>query len=175
MATAVERTNIIKLVTAMFNAAPGAVYLSELTTYFDASGGTSLQKLSALAVALSNTGAYRTLNPAFQVASEFASVFLTPFGLQANQEAIDFITARFNAGMNKGQIAFEATLAINNSTSAVFADARAILDNKTNVAEYFSVTKMVAQTSISQLTSVLANVTSDPATVTSQRTAFLSQ
>ena len=46
MATAIERTNIIKLVTAMFNAAPGATYLSELVTFFDASGGTQLQKLS---------------------------------------------------------------------------------------------------------------------------------
>lgn len=172
MATAIERTAIIKLVTAMFNAAPGSVYLSELVSFFDASGGTSLQKLSAMATALGNTGAYKTINPTFQVASEFANVFLTQYGLQANQEAIDFITAKFNAGVPKGQIAFEATLALNESTAAAFADARAILNNKTSVAEYFSVTKAIAQTSVSSLQSVLANVTKEPSSVTTANTAI---
>ena len=165
MATTVERTNIIKLVTAMFNAAPGANYLAEQTAFFDAAGGTSAQKLAALGTALGNTAAYVAANPSTQSASAFASAYLTPFGLQANQEAIDFITVRFNAGTPKGLIAYQATLALNSSTAPVFATARAILDNKTNVAEYFSVTKAVAQTDVAVLRTVLSTVTEVASTV----------
>ena len=162
MATQAERLAIIKLTVAMFNAAPGSVYLSELVSFFDASGGTAEAKLQSLARALSETGAYKTINPSFQTATEFASVFLTPFNLQGNAEAVAFITSRF-ATTNKGQIAAEAAIAIANSTSDAFAEARNILVNKGLVAEYFSVTKAIAQTDVSQLTSVLANVTKDTA------------
>ena len=165
--TAQERTNIIKLTVAMFNAAPGAAYLAEFTVAFEGNG----RSLLTLATGLSNTSTYLSLNPASQSASAFATAFLTPLGLQANAEAIAFVTTRFNAGMNKGQIAFEAAVALNDSTAPVFADARAILNNKTSTAETYSVTQGNASTNISALQQAIANVTQDPATVTSSNTA----
>lgn len=166
--TTQERSNIIKLTVAMFNAAPGASNLADMATHFDANG----HSLSGLAVALANTATYKALNPTTQTASEFAAAFLTPLGLQANTEALDFITTKFNAGVNKGQIAYEAALALHNSTSATFAAAKAILDNKSTVAEYYSVTKAIAQTSIGTLQSVISTVTSDTASVTSANAAI---
>lgn len=171
MATAIERTNIIKLVTTMFNAAPGAAYLADFVTFFDGTVGTSAQKLTALSNALASTTAYRTANPSFQLDTEFTSNLLTPFGLQANGEAITFVTTRFNAGMSKGQISNEAMAAIDASTSAAFADAKAILANKAAVAEYYSVTKATVSTSLATLQGVVASVTSAAASVTAANAA----
>jgi hypothetical protein len=166
MATLIERTNILKLVTTMFNAAPGATYLADFVTFFDATGGTSAQKLAALGNALARTGAYQAINPSFQVGNDFAISLLTPFGLQANQDALDFVNARLSAGMSKGQIAAEAMTAIDTSTGTAFADAKAVLANKATVSEYYSVTKATAQLSLAALQSVLVGVTSSAATVT---------
>lgn len=157
-----ERTNIIKLVVGMFNAAPGATYLADLTVAFEANG----RSLSNLAKDLALTPAYKALNPVFQTAAEFATAFLTPLGLQANTVAIDFVTAKFNAGVSKGQIAYEALVALDASTATEFADAKAIVNNKTTVATYYSVTKAVSVTNVGQLQASISTVTKDAASVT---------
>ncbi len=166
--TTAERTNIIKLVVGMFNAAPGATYLAELTVAFEANG----RSLSNLAKDLATTPAYKAINPVFQTAAEFATSFLTPLGLQANTAAIDFVTAKFNAGVSKGQIAYEAIVALNASTATEFADAKAIVNNKTTVAEYYSVTKNITQTNVATLQQVVSTVTKDAASVTAANTSI---
>ena len=166
MASGLERTNIIKLVNLMFNAAPGATYLAELTTIFDATSGTSAQKLTTLANTLSNSIPFLKLNPVFQLASEFANSILNPLGLGANAEAVAFVTAQFNAGQNKGQIILNVGVALDATTNPTFADAKAIINNKAAVSEYYSVTKAVAQTDISQLQAVVSSVTASPSSVT---------
>jgi len=166
--TTAERTNIIKLVVGMFNAAPGATYLAELTVAFEANG----RSLSNLAKDLATTPAYKAINLVFQTAAEFATSFLTPLGLQANTEAIDFVTAKFNAGVSKGQIAYEAIVALNASTATEFADAKAIVNNKTTVAEYYSVTKNITQTNVATLQQVVSTVTKDAASVTAANTSI---
>jgi hypothetical protein len=166
--TTAERTNIIKLVVGMFNAAPGATYLAELTTSFEANG----RSLSNLAKDLALTPAYKAINPVFQTAAEFATSFLTPLGLQANAVAIDFVTAKFNAGVSKGQIAYEAIVALDASTATEFADAKAIVSNKTTVAEYYSVTKNITQTNVATLQQVISSVTKDAASVTTANTSI---
>ena len=164
--TTQERTNIIKLTVSMFNAAPGATYLAELSAFYEGGG----RSLLTLAKSMSNTAIYLGLNPGSQSVSTFATAFLTPLGLQANTEAIEFVTSRYNGGMNKGQIAYEAAVALNDSTAPAFADAKAILNNKTSTAETYSVTQGNASTSISALQQAVASVTADPATVTSSNT-----
>jgi hypothetical protein len=167
--TAAERTNIIKLVVAMFNAAPGATHLADLTVAYQANGSSLLNLAKDLAL----TPAYKALNPVFQTAAEFATAYLTPVGLQANTIAIDFITSKFNAGVSKGQIAFEAAAAINATTDAAFLNAKAILVNKTTVAEDYSVTLGSTQTSIATLQSAISGVTADVATVATVKAANL--
>jgi hypothetical protein len=171
--TATERTQIVELAVLMFNAAPGATYLSQLVSMYEANG----HNLQALAVTLAGTPAYQSLNPNFQVAADFAAAFLTPLGLQADSVAVAFVTSKFNAGESKGQIAFEAFTALNGITSANGAQyqaAKAILLNKTAVAEYYSETLNVAQTNLTVLQTVLSGVTADVASVTAAETALLS-
>jgi hypothetical protein len=171
--TATERTQIVELAVLMFNAAPGATYLSQLVSMYEANG----HNLQALAVTLAGTPAYQSLNPNFQVAADFATAFLTPLGLQADSVAVTFVTSKFNAGESKGQIAFEAFTALNAITSANGAQyqaAKAILLNKTAVAEYYSETLGVAQTNLAILQTAISGVTADSASVTAAENALLS-
>ena len=163
-----ERTNISKLTVAMFNAAPGANYLAELGGAFEANG----RNLLGLAKDLANTGAYLALNPVTQTAAQFAAAFLTPLGLAANAEAQAFVNLKFNAGVSKGQIAYDAAVALDASTAPTFADAKAILANKTLVADYYSSTLAVAGTSIAALQQSIAGVTQDAATVATATAAL---
>ena len=165
--TTQERTNILKLTVGLFNAAPGANYMSEFTSVFEANG----HNLAALAGTLGTTGAFQSLYPNFQTASEFATKFLTTLGLQGNTEAVDFVTAKFNAGVPKAQIIYDAVVALDASTSAEFAAAKAILVNKAAVAENYSVTLAASSTSLAALQGALANVTADPASVTAANAA----
>ena len=165
----VERTNILKLVVAMFNAPPGASYLNEIVSLYQANGN----NLSALAQSLSNTGAYNVLNPKSQIATEFAANFLTPYGLQNNAVAVDFIVSKFNAGVNKGQISLDAATAINNytGTDAGILAAQAIQNNKASVAEYYSVNKAVPQTDLAALQAVFGGVTDATSSVIAAKAA----
>lgn len=165
--TTQERTNILKLTVGLFNAAPGANYLSEFTSVFEANG----HNYGALALTLGTTGAFQSLYPNFQTASEFATKFLTTLGLQGNTEAVDFVTAKFNAGVPKAQIIYDAVVALDATTSATFADAKAILVNKAAVAENYSVTLGASSTSLATLQGAVANVTADAASVTAANAA----
>jgi hypothetical protein len=169
--TATERTQIVELTVLMFNAAPGATYLSQLVSLYEADG----HNLQTLAVQLAGTTAYQTLNPNFQLAADFATAFLTPLGLQADAVAVAFVTSKFNAGESKGLIAYEAFNALNAVTSAngvQYQNAKAILLNKTAVAEYYSEVKAVAETNLGALQNVLSTITADPATVTAEIAAL---
>src|SRR5690349_13289405 len=112
--TAQERTDIIKLTVAMFDAAPGATYLSFLTAAYEANG----HDMAGLAVQVADTGIYKSLNADWQTAGQFAAAFLTPLGLQANAVALNFINAKFAAGVSKGQIIYEGIVALNGTTAA---------------------------------------------------------
>ena len=113
--TTQERTNILKLVAGMFNAAPGAAYLNEFTNAF-----VDLNKdLGALANALGQTGAFQSLYPSFLTADEFANKFLDTLGLKANTEAQDWVKAKVNAGESFASVVFQALVAIDASTFPV--------------------------------------------------------
>src|SRR6185369_6455530 len=107
--TAAERTQIIELTTLMFNAAPGAFYLTQIVAVYEGNG----RSLQTLANILGSTGVYQSLNPNFQTAAEFAADLLATVGLTGDQFATDFITSRFNAGQSKASIVFQAFSALN--------------------------------------------------------------
>lgn len=159
--TTQERTNILKLVAGMFNAAPGAAYLNEFTDAFVAMN----KDLGALAAGLGQTGAFQSLYPSFLTAEEFANKFLDTLGLKANTEAQDWVKAKVNAGENFASVIFQALVAIDASTSDDFKAAREQLANKAAVAEYYSVEQNKSADDLGTLQNVVATVTNDPATV----------
>lgn len=159
--TTQERTNILKLVAGMFNAAPGAAYLNEFTNAF-----VDLNKdLGALANALGQTGAFQSLYPSFLTADEFANKFLDTLGLKANTEAQDWVKAKVNAGESFASVAFQALVAIDASTADDFKAARDQLTNKATAAEYYSVTLQASSDDLAALQNVVAKVTDDSKSV----------
>lgn len=159
--TTQERTNILKLVAGMFNAAPGATYLNEFTDAFVALN----KDLGALANALGQTGAFKSLYPSFLSAEEFANKFLDTLGLKANTEAQDWVKAKVTAGESYASVVFQALVAIDASTAAEFKAAKDQLANKAAVAEYYSVEQNKSATDLAALQAVVAKVTNDAATV----------
>lgn len=168
--TAQERSDLIELAVLMFNAAPGSTYLSELTAIYESTG----RNLAVVANILAGTPAYTQLNPNYQTAEDFAAAFLAPLGLEGNDEAVDFIVAQFNAGASKGAIAYAAMEALRgyDGDNEELQAAKAALANKVEVAEYYSVTKGIAQSDLGVLQQVLANVTADEASVDAAKAAI---
>lgn len=169
--TATERSQIVELTVLMFNAAPGAEYLSQIVSIYETSG----RSLQTLASILAGTSAYASLNPNTQTAEAFATAFLTPLGLQNDAVARDFIIAKMNAGVSKGAIVYEAYAALNSvpdSANNQYSAANAILNNKVAVALYYSVDRAVAATDLASLQGALSGVTADPASVTSAKAAI---
>ena len=159
--TTQERTNILKLVAGMFNAAPGAAYLNEFTDAYVAMN----KDLGALAANLGQTGAFQSLYPSFLTADEFANKFLDTLGLKANTEAQDWVKAKVNAGENFASVIFQALVAIDASTADDFKAARDQLTNKATAAEYYSVTLQASSDDLATLQNVVAKVTADPKSV----------
>lgn len=159
--TTQERTNILKLVAGMFNAAPGAAYLNEFTDAYVAMN----KDLGALAAGLGQTGAFQSLYPSFLTADEFANKFLDTLGLKANTEAQDWVKAKVTAGESYASVIFQALVAIDASTAAEFKAAKDQLANKAAVAEYYSVEQNKSATDLAALQAVVAKVTNDAATV----------
>ena len=163
--TTTERAEILKLLALMFNATPGATYLSQIVSMYEGLG----RDLAALANTLDDLPVYATLNPNFLTAEEFAAKFLTPLGLQDDALSLSFVIDKFNAGVPKGQIAYEAMMllnAVDPGGPSQYVAAKAILANKAAVSEYFSVTLGVNVTDFATLLLVLNGVTADPESVT---------
>lgn len=159
--TVQERTNILKLVAGMFNAAPGAAYLNEFTDAYVAMN----KDLGALAAGFGQTGAFQSLYPSFLTAEEFANKFLDTLGLKANTEAQDWVKAKVTAGESFASVIFQALVAIDASTSDDFKAAREQLANKATVAEYYSVSLQASSDDLAVLQNVVAKVTDDPKSV----------
>lgn len=169
--TTAERNQIIELTVLMFNAAPGATYLSQIVDVYVGNG----RNLQTLANILAGTSAYTSLYPSQQTAEEFADEFLALLELQNDLTARDFVIGKINAGVSKGQIAYEAYVALNavgDTGAAQYTNANAILNNKTQVATYYSVTKEVSASDLATLQGVVASVTADQATVTAAQAAI---
>ena len=77
-----------------------------------------------------------------------------------------------NAGESFGSVIFQALEAIEASTSADFAAAKAQLANKAAVAEYYSVELGKSSDSLEALQPVVANVTNNPASVQAAKDAL---
>ena len=106
--TTQERSNILKLVVGMFNAAPGAAYLNEFVGAYQAMGNSYVN----LATALGNNGAFQQLYPNSLTNGEKATKFLSTLGLDKNQEAQEWVQAKLNAGENFGVVILQALEAI---------------------------------------------------------------
>lgn len=156
-----QKEYIVGLVVGLFNAAPGANYLRELSNAIEA--GTSFEDLADFLVS----------TPQFQqdilkgnvTVSNQVSVLLNNFGLapgntdpaSPDAQAEQFFTDRLNAGADIGDVVIEAGLYLLGSPAAAFQDTANLFKNKILVAGIYS--RENSDDSVADLQAVLAGVT----------------
>lgn len=158
--SAAEQTSIVRLVVGMFNAAPGATYLNSISSLYEANG----HNLPAVATFLSGTAAFTSIYNTGLTSQDFATAFLTTLGLQDNTLANDYIVAKANSPEPRGNIILDAINLLESlpaDATGLFDDARDLLNNKTEVALFFSVTNNNPETNLAALQAVLSTITSD--------------
>ncbi|HWK55290.1 MAG TPA: hypothetical protein VNR18_13020, partial [Hyphomicrobiales bacterium] len=108
--------------------------------------------------------------PANNTASEFADKLIdTLLGnevtAQQKASAHDLIVGKLNAGEARSDVIVDAVQLLLNAPGEKWADAKTALLNKVEVSSYYSVDAQQNSNSLGDLQAVLANVTSDPASV----------
>lgn len=171
--TAETRTEIIELIVGMVGAAPGATYLSEFADLVDS--GVSLRDL---AIAIADNPAYKALYPSFLTAEEFATSFITQLlgdevSAATLQTAIDAMIADLNSGSHRGAAIYTAITALSgmSDTDANFGDAVAAFNNKTEVANHYSVVTQQSSDVLDVLVGVVSDVDSSSASVVTAKAA----
>lgn len=155
------RSDIISLVVGMFGAAPGASVLSDLVAAYES--GSSVAQIAAN---VANTTEYTSMFPTFLTNSEFATKvvnqLLAEASTDAKAEAVTVLTAELNGGTSKIEAFIKAINFVANSAAGVtaYATSAAAFDNKVEVATYYSVEKQLSGSSLSDLQTVIATVTS---------------
>jgi len=169
--TAETRQDIIELVVAANNAAPGTALLSDLVAQYE--GGATL---SEIATTLTTTAPFTTTYPTFQTATEFATEWLGNLVPEASAEAmaegISVAVGLLNAGSSYGDVILEAQtfLSALAETDPSFGTSAALFNNRVEVATYYTVT-LEQDGDADTLSGLMVGISSDDATVTSANTA----
>lgn len=163
--TVEARNEILAVLVGMFDAAPGSAILSVLVEATEAGAS-----LNSLAAALATKPQFEQVYPANNTASEFADKLIdTLLGnevtAQQKASAHDLIVSKLNAGEARSDVIVDAVQLLLAATGEKWADAQAALLNKVAVSSYYSVDAQQSSNSLADLQAVLANVTSDPASV----------
>jgi hypothetical protein len=155
--SATELDEVMRLVIALFNAAPGADYLPLMTEIVAA------DSTVALAHTLSQSPAFRLSLAGRDENQEQMTLLMTNLGLSpgtpAGEVAEAYFEARLGAGDNVGVIALDAVHFLSTTTNPDFADAVALLTNKAALAHFYSVSAPVHTENLGVLQGVLAGVT----------------
>ncbi|MFZ9585284.1 MAG: hypothetical protein ACO280_10080, partial [Pseudohongiellaceae bacterium] len=149
----------------MFGAAPSVDNLSAMVTQKE--GGATLV---AVANTLAAKPAFAVAYPGFLTADEFADRLVTNMlGSEVSTAtrtwAVDWVKSQLSAGRGATTIVTEAVQALRSTTNTEFANAKALLANKVEVASYHSITKLATADS----SAALSGITSAAATVTAAK------
>lgn len=155
-----QKTEILKVVAGLFNAAPGGIYLTDLANFV--SNGGTIQQLSN---ALAGLPIFTTNILAGKVTVEDqVGVLMDHFGLtdsedaaSAGAQAHNYFHTRLEAGDGFGDIVYDAVTFLSTTTDPVFADTKTLLENKALVADAFS--KVSTSTDFDTLQKILSDVT----------------
>lgn len=168
--TTAQQYDIIRLMQAMFNAAPGAFNLQVLGEHLVSSG----ISMSELAKELEQSDLFKSplLYPPSLTSQQFADKLVTNMiGDTANaynRASIASAVAYFvDNGTSRGEIAWLLASLISTIpvTDSNWGKAAAQLSNRVEVAYYYSVTKAQSSDDFGTLQAVTRFVTADPATV----------
>ena len=171
--TSQQQSNIIALTVGMFDAALGAQNLSDFANIFENNG----QSYHGLADALASTSQYQSQFDGVETLDARIDKVLSNLGIQAGTDAYTAAKAHFDArvaqGASETQLIVESLeYLLGDDIAEEFTDVQAQLNNKVDVATYFSVDRQQNGDSLAELQGVIGNVTADPATVEAAKQAI---
>ncbi len=157
-----QKTEILKIVAGLFNAAPGGTYLTELANLVD--GGMTT---SALADALAANTIFTSGILAGKVTvDDQVDVLMNNFGMvadtdpaSAGSQAEAYFTQLINDGVGFGNIVFQAVTYLSGTPATEFTDAATLLANKALVADAYS--KTSSSTDLAVLQTIVGSVKGD--------------
>ncbi|MEX0619739.1 MAG: hypothetical protein WDZ76_11755 [Pseudohongiellaceae bacterium] len=165
--TAEARNELITMVVGMFGGAPGANVLTDLTNEIEA--GATIEQLT---VALASSPVFTGIYPTFLTTEEFAENFIENLvGDESAADdkawAVDQVVGMLNAGTSRGQVVFDVIEALVNvdPENEFFGNAAVALQNKVEVATYYTVELQLSGDSLQELQEVIQDVDSTEASV----------
>ena len=185
MAISIEaREDLVTLVVGMFDAAPGAAVLTDLTVAYEAgiaAGGSSASVLNNIAISLASSSFYKEIYPEFLTNSEFAVKLVNNLAgdtldattkadasalLLAQLNAMDTSTAASKAAA-RAAVTMTAIAAIESASAEdeTFGDLKMQFTNKVDVASYYSVELQQNITGLEDAQDVIKNVDETDASV----------
>ena len=192
MAISIEaREDLVTLVVGMFDAAPGAAVLTDLTVAYEAgiaAGGSSASVLNNIAISLASSSFYKEIYPEFLTNSEFAVKLVNNLAgdtldattkadasalLLAQLNAMDTSTAASKAAA-RAAVTMTAIAAIESASAEdeTFGDLKKQFTNKIEVASYYSVDQQQNITGLEDAQDVIKNVDETDASVDTAKAAI---
>ena len=167
MATA-QQQDIIALTTTMFDAPPGATFLTQMEEQLDS--GQSLQEVAA---GLATTPFFNSQFSGLDSVKEKIDLVLSFVGLDeqssAYDEAFDFFETSIADGVDPGVALAEASSFLSTTENEDFAQAAATFRNKVDVGVNHTIDLGFSSDSLDELKSVVEGVTDDQQTVTQSK------
>jgi hypothetical protein len=170
--TVEQRDEITGLLITMFNAAPGAQALGDVVGAREA--GASLENIAAI---LATKPQFQKVYPSFLSTQEFADRVVaellpstTPEG--AKTWAINWIIDMIESGESTATVLLQASQALATTENPEYADAQALLHNRIEVANHYSVVREQPTSDLVLLQDLIADVTTDPASVAAAKEAI---
>lgn len=170
-----ERINIHKLTFGLFNAAPGAFYLSEMSWYFEDSGRDYHALARLLETHPATVDGFNTLYPTSQTPQQFALAFTTLLGLQNEPEAVEFVLVRLANGQSRAEAIVDTLSALLATNDPRYSESKQLLANKAEVSDYYSLALEGNAQDLTTLQTVIAGVTADPVSVYTAKVALTPQ
>lgn len=156
------RETVSQLYVSLFGRAPDGEGLGYWVGQLNAG-----QTMAQVANAMFATAPARAYYPSFQTNGEIIKSFYTNvFGVTTDTEGEAFWTAKLNGGESAGSVISQIIAAALANTAASGATAKATLQNKVAVAQWYG----ESNGSIAGATTILAGVTADAASVTTAKT-----
>ncbi|TXI28175.1 MAG: calcium-binding protein [Nitrosomonas oligotropha] len=168
-----KQLELIQTVVAMFKAAPGARYLSEFTAFINSAPGSVKDLAGVLAqTEIFKQSLYSDTLSNHEFASQFVENTVHSLVNAGNKAwAVSTIEDKLNTGENRGEVIHWAATALASVDTADthWGAAAAQFNNQVEIAAFYSIDQSGQATSLAVLQQVLANVTSDSASVTSAK------
>lgn len=163
------RDILISIYVGMFEGAPGLNDLNSMVADYE-SGMTQKQIAAKLALSADFVTVYPTASLNSEVADQLVSFLLSDLtDAVAVAWSTNWVLTKLNAGISRAEVVVMSVNALKAATNPDFAEATALLNNRIEVAKYYSLTKELTSTNLVEKQGIIQDITNVADTVTAAK------